>query len=177
MDYQLIRSDRKSISIEITEDQKLIVRAPNSLPLSEIEYFLNSKQKWISRHLFMISEDYERLIIAEDQIPHLRKRAKEELTEKVRLWSERTGLTCRDVRINCARSHFGSCTSRNVLWFPFWLVLLKEDQIDYVILHELCHTAEHNHSSRFYALLERWMPNWKEIKHEMRKIRMITEKS
>ena len=176
MDYQLKRSDRRSISIEISEDKKIIVRAPNALSLSEVERFLMSKEKWISRHLLKTCEDCKQFIISKEQIPHLRKRAKEELTEKVYFWSKRTGLTCKDVRINSARTHFGCCTSRNVLWFPFWLVLLKEDQIDYVVLHELCHTAEHNHSPRFYALLESVMPNWKEKKDEMRNIRIITEK-
>lgn len=83
----------------------------------------------------------------------LRKRAAEYLPPLVALWASRFGLTFRTVRISKARARWGSCSSEKNISLSFYLMLIPARLMDYVILHELAHTKEMNHGSRFWELL------------------------
>lgn len=70
-------------------------------------------------------------------------------------------------RVMAMKKQWGSCSTKGNLMFNPHLVKAPKDCIDYVILHELCHIAEHNHSERFWRLLSQVMPNWKEVKAKL----------
>jgi predicted metal-dependent hydrolase len=65
------------------------------------------------------------------------------------------------------KTQWGSCSPAGRLTLNPYLVKAPRDCIDYVILHELCHLAEHNHSDRFYRLMGQVLPNWQEIKNRL----------
>ena len=67
-------------------------------------------------------------------------------------------------RIMTMKKQWGSCSRQGQLMLNPHLVKASKECIDYVILHELCHIAEHNHSEKFWRLLNQVMPNWKEVK-------------
>ncbi|WP_106483967.1 M48 family metallopeptidase [Bacteroides sp. Marseille-P3684] len=85
----------------------------------------------------------------------LRRRAKEVLPPRIRRLSEQAGLPFQSVKINTSKGRWGSCSARRDINLSCSLVLLPEHLVDYVILHELCHTVEMNHSPRFWALLDK----------------------
>jgi predicted metal-dependent hydrolase len=71
------------------------------------------------------------------------------------------------IRVQTMKTQWGSCSPAGRLTLNPHLVKASQDCIDYVILHELCHLAEHNHSRRFYRLLEQVMPGWKKVKDRL----------
>ena len=71
------------------------------------------------------------------------------------------------VRLQAMKVQWGSCSPAGRLTLNPWLVKAPRDCIDYVILHELCHLKEHNHSPRFYKLLDKHMPLWRERKERL----------
>ena len=70
--------------------------------------------------------------------------------------------TC--IKINSAKKRYGSCSGKNSLNFSLYLMDKDERFIDYVVVHELAHIVHHNHSKEFYALIEKYMPDYKERK-------------
>ncbi len=70
-------------------------------------------------------------------------------------------------RVMAMKKQWGSCSTKGNLMLNPHLVKAPKECIDYVILHELCHIAEHNHSERFWRLLTQVMPNWKEVKAKL----------
>lgn len=91
-----------------------------------------------------------------------RERAKEKLLPRVRYWERQTGLKANDTRIRSFQSRWASCSSFNVLEFHPRVMELASSIQDYVIVHELCHTAEKNHNKQFWKLLSLHMSNWKQ---------------
>lgn len=84
----------------------------------------------------------------------LRREARELLPAMVEAVSRRTGLSYRSVAIRATRSKWGSCSSRNDLSLSVYLMLLPDHLIEYIIIHELCHTIHRNHSAEFHALVD-----------------------
>ena len=82
------------------------------------------------------------------------------LPERVQQHALTNNFTYNSVRITSARTRWGSCSGRNTLSFPWRLIMAPPDVIDYVILHELAHTREHNHSARFWALVASLDPEY-----------------
>lgn len=163
MEYKLIRSKRKTISIEINERCEVIVRAPNRISERQIEKFVLEKQDWIEKALEKMKKRSEtRKVYSEADIKELYKKARDILPHRLKFWSEITGFTPTGVKITSAKKRFGSCSPKNSLCFSVFLFDYPAEAIDYVIVHELCHIKEHNHSARFWALVQKYMPDYKE---------------
>lgn len=86
----------------------------------------------------------------------LRHEAKRILSEKTMNFAKRLNLQVSNVKINKSVSRWGSCSHRKSINFSYYLMLLPEKYIDYVVLHELAHTIELNHSEKFWKLLDRF---------------------
>lgn len=84
----------------------------------------------------------------------MRLEAKRILTQKTALFATKHHLIFNGVKINKSLSRWGSCSRQKSINFSFYLLLLPENLIDYVILHELAHTVEMNHGERFWRLLD-----------------------
>ena len=86
----------------------------------------------------------------------LRRNAKSILPSRLAFLSKQCGLPYSSVKINSSQGRWGSCSARKAINLSYYLVLLPSHLIDYVLLHELCHTREMNHSERFWALLNQF---------------------
>ena len=163
MEYKLIRSKRKTVSIEVNERCEVLVRAPLRISQKEIEKLVFEKQKWIENALKTMQERAEnRKTYTDEDITALYKKASEILPERLEFWSNVTGIFPTGVKITSAKKRFGSCSPKNSLSFSVYLFDYPPDAIDYVIVHELCHIKEHNHSARFWTLVQKYMPDYKE---------------
>ncbi len=101
-----------------------------------------------------------------------RQCAKEVFDERVAVWYphfERFGFDPPVVVVRQMRSRWGSCTAQGKITLNLKLIMVPKQLIDYVIVHELCHRVEQNHSKRFYGLLGRVMPDWKERKEKLKR--------
>lgn len=159
---EIIRSKRRSVSIEISKDLRVIVRAPRSFPDSEIAKAVAKHDLWIRRAI-----EHRKLLNQKHPEPSPEERealfelAEKLLPPKIEYWSKLTGLVPTGVKITSAEKRFGSCSPKNSICFSYRLMQYPEAAIDYVVLHELAHIKHHNHSKDFYALIERYMPDYK----------------
>ncbi|MBR3569658.1 MAG: M48 family metallopeptidase [Oscillibacter sp.] len=164
--YELIRSNRKTLALEITRDGHVIVRAPMRTAKRDIDAFVSAHGAWIAKGL----EKQRRRAAAmppEPSAQELRamaEKAAEIIPPKVEYWSRVTGLVPAGITITAARTRFGSCSGKNRLSFSCFLVNYPEAAVDLVVVHELCHIREKNHGPGFYALLSRYLPDHKERK-------------
>ena len=164
--YELIRSKRKTLALEITKDCRLLVRAPLRLSQSRIDAFVEAHTAWISKHL---EQQRQRIASAPPppttaEIEALKAKARAILLEKVWAWSHRMGVVPTGLKITTAQKRYGSCSGKNSLCFSCFLMQYPEEAIDLVVVHELCHIKEKNHGPKFYALLEQYLPDYKERK-------------
>ena len=164
--FELIRSRRRTLALEITKDCRVLVRAPLRLSKAKIDAFVSSHEAWIQTHL---EQQRQRAASAPppptpEEITTLKARARAILPEKVAYWSQKMGVRPTGLKITTARKRYGSCSGKNSLCFSCFLMNCPEEAIDLVVVHELCHIREKNHGPRFYALLEQYLPDYKERK-------------
>ena len=128
MKVQVIRSNRKTIGLEVRADESVILRAP---AVDEI-----SDEEWKS-------------ILGE-------------FTERVNHFCKVMDVTVGSITIRNQKTRWGSCSSKGNLNFNCLLMLTPPEVIDYVVVHELCHRKEMNHSGAFWAEVEKVIPSYKE---------------
>lgn len=162
--YKLIRSDRRTLSMELSPTGDLILRAPRRLPLREIEEFIKSHEAWIRKHRAHLQKRdafHEEHFATEEQITALIAHAKAVLPGKTDYWAKIMGVTHTGVCITRAQKRFGSCSPTNHIAYSYRLMAYPEDVIDYVVVHELAHIRHKNHSADFYAFVARFLPDYK----------------
>lgn len=160
--YRLIRSDRRSISASVGEDGILIVRIPKQLSDREAEQFLLKNEARISALIARVNERKASLPVYRDEdIPALREKALKVLPKKLNYYAERMGVHPTGCTITSAKKRFGSCSSKGRICFSCFLMLFPEEAIDYVVVHELAHLKEMNHSPRFYAIIQKTLPDYR----------------
>ena len=162
MQYQLIRSKRKTLALEVTAEGQLLVRAPIKTSLKVIEKFVEDHAVWIERARAK-QEERRKLHppLAEDEIKRLRTLAKEKIPPRVAYFADVMGVKPTSVRITSAKKRFGSCSPKNALCFSLYLMQYPDDAVDYVVVHELAHILHHDHSARFWSTVARYMPDYK----------------
>ena len=169
MEYKVIYSNRRTISLSI-KDEKLIVRAPYGTLKGRIDKVVFEHSAWIMKHINKQRQRNETLgELTEDRIKALRRAAKETLPIKVEYYSRIMGLKYGRITITSAKTRFGSCSSKGNLSFSYLLMLYPDSAIDYVVVHELAHLKEMNHSPRFYKIIEEVLPEYKERKKLLKK--------
>lgn len=162
MEYTLIRSRRRTLAVEITRDERVVVRAPMHTPQSVIEAFVAERSAWISAHLQRRREDnLAHPPLTADQVAELRRRAADFIPGRVAHWAAVMGLSPTGVKITSARTRFGSCSAKNSLCFSLYLMQYPSEAIDAVVVHELSHIRHKNHSPAFYREVERWLPDYR----------------
>ena len=161
--YELIRSNRKTMSLEVTRDGRILVRAPINLPQRQIDRFLAQHTQWLEGAM---ARQRDRAAAHpepdEAEIRRLKDRAKELLPEKVAAFAQIMGLHPVGITITGAQTRFGSCSPKNRLCFSWRLMQYPEAAIDYVVVHELAHLVHRDHSPAFYALIESVLPDHKQ---------------
>lgn len=94
---------------------------------------------------------------------------KNKIEERVEEYAKKMNVTYKNIRIKDVKSHWGSCSSKKNLNFNYRIAMLPNEAIDYIVVHELCHLTEMNHSIRFWKLVEEWIPNHKKIRADLKK--------
>lgn len=166
MDIQVkvIRSRRKSISLQIDSSLVLTVRAPYRMRDREIQAFIQEKSDWIEKTMEKVKK--QTLVAPEDkltsdEIRTLADRALKYIPDRVAYFSTMVGVTYGRITIRNQRSRWGSCSSKGNLNFNCLLMLMPQEIIDYVVVHELCHRREMNHSQAFWKEVEKVLPDYK----------------
>ena len=205
---KLIRSNRKSFSIELDRDANLTLRAPKRANMNEIREVIIDKKPWILKkrkqildnpkkivkknfiegeQFLFLGEAYplavennkynfhfdgKHFVIRETYLPYGKEiftkwykiQAKQIFTQRILLFSSITNIPVNNVKITSAKTRWGSCSSKKNLNFSWKLVMAPSKVIDYVLVHELAHIIELNHSAKFWILVERMFPDYKKYK-------------
>ncbi len=162
--YRILRSDRKTISLEITRDGEVVVRAPRRMATARIEQFVTDKSAWLQKHLAARAARDAAPVFSHEEIEQFTERAAEIIPPRVAFFAQKIGVTYNRISIRHQRTRWGSCSSKGNLNFNCLLVLTPPEVMDYIIVHELCHRKELNHSVRFRTEVARVMPDYK--RHE-----------
>ena len=161
---RLIRARRKTLSIRITQEGNLEIRAPLGMPKGEIEAFLKEKAQWIETHRAKVLAEYtqgQEAPLGEEEILTLAEQMRQRLPEKLNRHAASMGVTFGRVTIRCQQTRWGSCSSRGNLNFNCLLMLAPEEVLDYVVVHELAHRKQMNHSALFWREVARECPDYK----------------
>jgi len=168
MEYILIRTNRKTVAIYIRPGGLVEVRAPQRCPKRDIERFLASKAKWIEeKRALMLTRERHRPEPDAALEASLRARAKIVLPQRVAYFADLMGVAPAQIKITGARTRWGSCSAKGNLNFSWRLMLAGGPEIDYVVVHELAHLREMNHSPRFWAVVEAALPDYRERKKSL----------
>ena len=161
-DYTLIRSRRKTLSLEITRAGEVLVRAPLCCRQEIIDAFLASKAEWIRVHQEIQARRRAAHPEPDDaQRAALIARAKSVLPQRVAHFAAQMGVNPAGIRITGAKTRFCSCSGENRLCFSWRLMLYPDAAIDYVVVHELAHIVHKNHGKEFHALVASVLPDHK----------------
>lgn len=159
---EIIRSSRKTIAIEITKDCRVLVRAPIKMRGGDIMRFVSNKADWIQKHLETARRRQEAAPVkfTDRELRELTDAAKKDIPERVRRFAPQVGVSVGRVSIRKQKTRWGSCSAKGNLNFNCLLMCCPEEVRDYVVVHELCHRKELNHSDRFWAEVARALPDY-----------------
>lgn len=165
MPVRIIRSGRSTISIQVTGEGELVVRAPYRVSDSQIAEFVREKSAWIQRNLAKVQkrrqEEAATRALSMQQLQELAERAAQVLPQKTKHYAELMGVTYGHITIRNQKTRWGSCSSKGNLNFNCILMRMPEEIQDYVVVHELCHRKEMNHSIRFWQEVEKVLPDYR----------------
>ncbi|MGI6527552.1 MAG: M48 family metallopeptidase [Caldicoprobacterales bacterium] len=169
---EIIRSGRKTIAMEITRDLRVLVRAPFCVPDSDIERFIKDKASWLDKHLELAKKKIKMIEQQEkaaaklttEEIQQLADKALKVIPERAAYYAPVVGVKYGKISIRNQKTRWGSCSSKGNLNFNCLLMLTPPDVIDYVVVHELCHLKEPNHSARFWSEVARVLPDYNSSK-------------
>lgn len=164
MEYSIIRSKRKTISISVKEDGTVLVRAPKYAPLYLIDRFVEEKASWIKKaqakqlERKKITDSVEKL--SPEEIKQYSKIARERIMPVLDEYAKIMGVTYNRVNIRAQHTRWGSCSSKGNLNFNCLLAVVPDSVLRYIVAHEVCHLIEMNHSTRFWAKVEFLIPRY-----------------
>ena len=163
MTYEIIRSHRRTVALEVTADGRVLVRAPMAMPEGEIRRFVDSHTAWLEKARDKVAaRQAAHPPLTRQETEALRRRAAAILPGKVAHYAAVMGVTPASVKITAARTRFGSCSGKNGLCFSLYLMQYPEEAIDYVVVHELAHIIHKNHGPAFYRCVEAVLPDWRQ---------------
>jgi len=159
MEVELRRSQRaRYLRIEVPFGGPPLVVVPRGVSEARVERFLAEKRSWIERQL---ARQVPRLDLPRLTEVEGRRRARALVTDAAQAEAQRLGVSFGRIRVADQRSRWGSCSSRGTLSFNWRLALAPPAVLEYVVVHELCHLLEPNHSRRFWSLVEAARPGWR----------------
>ena len=166
--YELIRSGRRTVSLEVTKECCVRVRAPLRMPKREIDAFVESHREWVERQLEKRRAMPRKPEPTAQEITELKGKTRQMVESLVAQHAARMGLRPTGIRITTARTRYGSCSGTNGLCFSCFLAECPPEAVELVVVHELCHIPHKNHGPQFYRLLESVLPDWRERKQLLR---------
>lgn len=158
------RTKRKSAAMKITADMQIVVFVPLYVSDNEIERMVISKSKWIDEHMLKVQSTIDERSKLEkitfEQVKELADQAVEYIPKRVKYYAEKENFVYNKITIKNLVSRWGSCSTKGNLNFNCLLMLTPDYVIDYIVVHELCHLREMNHSEKFWAEVEKIMPDY-----------------
>ena len=170
LDYKLIKTKRKSISLSVNNELQVIVRAPIHVNKRFIDSFVEKHAQWIEKQKKIIQDRNNNR--AKENMENLKTLARDLLPKRVKYYSDIMGVSTSGIKITSAKSRWGSCSYKNSLCFSYRVMLLPLELIDLIVVHELAHIRVKDHSKRFYDEVHKYMPDYNTKKQNLRKLEL-----
>ena len=214
IEYKLIRSNRKTLSIQVDGDCEIIVKAPLRASKAQIDEIVERHRRFIENSLerrrttaqqiaafrmtyeyrpCFLGQNYDIKVTDEDrigfdgisfympgdmpgtEIMHVleliyKSLAKKYMPDRVNHWAKIMNVSPMSVKITSAKTRWGSCSTKNTVNFSWRLILASPKAIDSVVVHELAHMTEHNHSEKFWATVNEYCPDYETAENELRQL-------
>lgn len=161
MEYKIIRSERRTLAVQINKDGTVTVRAPKSVSQKRIEQFVEKNSAWIKKHLLKIQTENSLPAYTNGELNAFKDKTKQILIERLPYFAKIIGVTYGKVSVKGQKTLWGSCSARGNLSFNRLLSALPQEIFDYVIIHELCHRIYMNHSAKFWHAVEKFCSDYK----------------
>ena len=165
---KVIRSKRKTMSLEVRRDGTVLVRAPMKTAAASIRTFVEKNTAWIEKQRQKLAAAPKTEALSEQELASLRRSAKQWIPQRAAYFAPIVGVSYGDITIRCQKTKWGSCSSKGNLNFNLLLMLAPPEIVDYVVVHELCHRLEMNHSPRFWANVRRVLPDYERSRRYLR---------
>ena len=169
--YTLKKSKRaKRVRLAVYCDGSVVVTSPFGIQQSIIEKFISAKKQWVWNKIQFFKSVDSKAIRTFSHTDYLENKDKayDLVHERVRFHNEVYGFSFNKIFIKNQKTRWGSCSGKQNLNLNYKIVFLPQKHRDYIIVHEMCHLKEFNHSRKFWALIEKALPNYLEIKKELR---------
>ncbi len=168
-DYALKRSNRRSISLSIQKDGMLLVKAPFHISRKDIESFIVSKNRWITR----AKDKHADCIILKETDKYTYPVLCEITTKRIDAFIKGfSGRHPSSIRVRRRKSVWGTCNNRGVITINSFAGFLPDDLFEYIMIHELTHLEVLNHNDYFWNLVSYHIPDWKEKRSKLRRYRI-----
>lgn len=174
IDYELKESKRSSrVRLSVFYGGKVAVTMPRGFSIEKMEKFILEKAEWVLEKIKTMEEkDFNPVF------HNFSKREYKEFKNQALILAERKteelnkyyGFSYNKISVRNSRSRWGSCSEKKNLNFNYKIIFLPEGLLNYIIIHELCHLREMNHSKRFWNLVEKTVPDYKEMRKKMRRL-------
>lgn len=163
MEYKVIKENRKKLVMTVEKDGTVIIKAPDCTPNKIIENFYRTNIDWIEKR----KEEHRKNALCgtpptQREIKELKKQAAQTLSAMTEKYADKIGVQYKSIKITSAKKRWGSCKKDGCLCYSYRTMLLPEKCREYVVVHELCHLKEFNHSPCFYKQIEKILPDYKE---------------
>ena len=170
MEYrvEVIKTLRRSLVLTV-KNGVIIVKAPVNFSDRKIDEFLRSKRGWIDKRLKEYEESKNAVKLADEEIEKLRCETKKIVTYLADKYSKIIGVSFNKITVKKQRTVWGSCSIKGNLNFNLLLSLMPKEIIEYVVIHELCHLKEMNHSNKFWRLVKTYCSDYEYSKKWLKK--------
>ena len=172
VEIEVIRSRRKTLALEVLDDGRVRIRAPLRCSKVKMRRFVEEHSAWIERKLQDAQRrraEIEQVVpLTEEELRALQNRGKAVFPERAAYFAPLVGVRYGRVSVRKQRSKWGSCSTAGNLSFNCLLLLAPPEVLDYVVVHELCHRLEMNHSPRFWAEVRRVCPDYERCRRYLR---------
>jgi predicted metal-dependent hydrolase len=163
--YKIRKSAKaKRVSIKIDQNRQVSLIIPPRFPEYLAKQFIIQKQAWIEDKLSTIPEN----IYTQEHYKQNKESAREIITNRVQYWTQIMGLSYNRLSIRHTNTRWGSCSSKRNLNFSYKLMFLEPELMDYIIIHELAHLVEMNHSKRFWNIVSTYCEDYRELRYRLR---------
>ena len=165
-----INPKSRYLRIRIQPGGEVLVAVPKNVSSSVVDKFLRDKQDWIEKKVKLM-EQYPKtpkVTLSKKEIAVLKIKALTFAQERLIYFNTKYGYTWNTITVRQQKTRWGSCSRKGNLNFNYKIALLPEHLADYIVVHELCHLEEFNHSPKFWTLVARTILNYKERRRELR---------
>lgn len=172
IEYTLRISGRsKKVRLAVYGDGRFVVTVPNRVDFDAVNRFVTQKSSWIVEKMEYFKNHPVKSVAKGDKADFLSKKAValDLIKKKIAYFNGLYQFPFNGITVRNQKTRWGSCSRRGNLSFNYKIIMMSEKIADYIIVHELCHLKEFNHSEKFWNLVQRAIPNHKEIRKTLKR--------